>query len=288
MMNFAKNVIQELSNTPIYWKILALYLLLTGGIAIGFVPEIIVFNRVIFLVFFCVFLCISRIFPKIKNLISLILAYAFLGFAYKETALIHPLFFDPIDPLLMQIDVFLFGFQPALEFSKLFSQPWFSELMFFGYFSYYLIPIVIILSLYKQSSDKINELGVVLIGSFVIYYILFIFVPAVGPQFYWTSGDNYITEQGVFGRIVKMIQAHGEAPTAAFPSSHVGISVILLCWLYANNKKLFFGILPFTIILVFSTIYIKAHYAIDVVAGLLSGLIIYSITNDYNKRSKNG
>ncbi|WGU69562.1 phosphatase PAP2 family protein [Capnocytophaga canimorsus] len=60
---------------------------------------------------------------------------------------------------------------------------------------------------------------------------------------------------------------------------------MILLWLYSHNRKLFFGILPFTTILIFSTVYIKAHYAVDVLAGLLSGILIYFITYGYYKRS---
>lgn len=286
-MNFTQNIVQKLPEFPIFWKILALYLLITGVICVWFEPQIILWNRGIFMGFVCIYLILQKLFSKQKHIISLIIAYAFLGVIYKETAIIHPLFFKPIDPFLMQVDEFLFGYQPALEFSQKFPQKWFSELMFFGYFSYYLTPLAVIFALRNQPQQKINQFGLILIGSFVIYYLIFILIPAIGPQFYWNSENNYVVSQGLLGDIIKIIQTHGEAPTAAFPSSHVGISVIILLWLYAHHKKLMWYILPFAIVLIFSTVYIKAHYAIDVIAGFLSGIIIYLITNDYNKRSKN-
>lgn len=65
------------------------------------------------------------------------------------------------------------------------------------------------------------------------------------------------------------IQNTAEQPTGAFPSSHVGISIIIL--LMAKKKApVFYKIAwPFVILLIFSTVYIKAHYAIDVIGGLL-------------------
>ena len=65
-------------------------------------------------------------------------------------------------------------------------------------------------------------------------------------------------------------QEIGERPTAAFPSSHVGMSTIcMLLALVAKRKWLFWVMLPFWILLVFGTVYIKAHYAIDSIFGLV-------------------
>lgn len=58
---------------------------------------------------------------------------------YGETAFFNSLLFKSFDSKLYQIDQFIFGFQPSLEFSRLLTQSWFSELMYFGYFSYYFI-----------------------------------------------------------------------------------------------------------------------------------------------------
>jgi membrane-associated phospholipid phosphatase len=70
----------------------------------------------------------------------------------------------------------------------------------------------------------------------------------------------------------------GERPTAAFPSSHVGITVVilLLAW-HAQSRRqwLFWVIVPFFVLMCFATVYIQAHYLIDALAGLLSGIAFY-------------
>ena len=63
---------------------------------------------------------------------------------------------------------------------------------------------------------------------------------------------------------------------AAFPSSHVGVTtVVMLLALRTRSKGLIFTILPFYILMCFSTVYIYAHYAIDAIAGLLTGILLY-------------
>ena len=72
----------------------------------------------------------------------------------------------------------------------------------------------------------------------------------------------------------------GERPTAAFPSSHVGITVVILmlAW-HAHSRRqwLFWAIMPFFVLMFFSTVYIQAHYLIDAFAGLLTGIAFYAV-----------
>ena len=77
----------------------------------------------------------------------------------------------------------------------------------------------------------------------------------------------------------------GERPTAAFPSSHVGITTILmlLAW-HTRNRHFFWILMPFFILMCFATVYIKAHYAIDAIAGLVSGVLIYIIMWNLTRR----
>ena len=141
-----------------------------------------------------------------------------------------------------------------------------------------------------------------MLAAFFIFYVVFIVVPVTGPTFYYQAvgidniaqgifpnlGSYFNLHQecmpspgytdGIFYHLVENAKAAGERPTAAFPSSHVGISTILmfLAW-HTRERRLFFVLLPFFVLLCISTVYIQAHYAIDALAGLLSGTIIYYV-----------
>ena len=91
---------------------------------------------------------------------------------------------------------------------------------------------------------------------------------------------------GLFTSLVNMAQASGERPTAAFPSSHIGISTILMLLARRSHKGLMFTLLPFYLLLCCATVYIKAHYLIDGIAGIASGIAIYALTTYlYKKRA---
>ena len=243
-----------------------------------------ILTRVIFVFAFIFSLVIKN---KISNnffqLLQNILVFALMTFLYKETAILNTLIFPKIDEFLSNLDQNIFKFQPSIEFSKHFNSLFFSELFYFGYFCYYLLPLVVFGILYKFLPQKIEEFGFILISSFLLYYFIFIIIPAEGPQFYFTFPDNYIEAQGIFGNAIKLIQKNGEAPTAAFPSSHVGISWIVIFWLYQNFRKSVKYFLPFVILLMFSTVYIKAHYFVDVVAGFLTAPIVFFLTFKFYK-----
>jgi membrane-associated phospholipid phosphatase len=61
---------------------------------------------------------------------------------------------------------------------------------------------------------------------------------------------------------------------AAFPSSHVAMSLIALILNWRYNRRLAVGLVPPTLLLMASTVYIYAHYLVDVLAGLLAGLVL--------------
>lgn len=97
----------------------------------------------------------------------------------------------------------------------------------------------------------------------------------MGPQFYFAYPDNTIPDAGIFRELLKFVQETGEKPTGAFPSSHVGICLINLILLYKYARKGFYITLPIAVLLMLSTVYIKAHYLIDVIAGFITAPLIY-------------
>lgn len=237
-------------------------------------------NRVVFFGLFGLTLFFYKKLTKpLANLFSIIIVYAALTILYKETAILNQLFYPTIDSLLEHWDEMIFGFQPALVFSQQFPQTIVSELLYFGYFSYYLMPLIVLFVVFKQFPDKLSEFGFLLIGSFLFYYFLFILFPAVGPQFHWSNPDAFIEAKGFFGNIVKTIQENGEAPTAAFPSSHVGIALILMLWIFKNKRVLFFVFIPNVLLLILATVYIKAHYFVDILAGILTAPVVYFLVS---------
>jgi membrane-associated phospholipid phosphatase len=202
----------------------------------------------------------------------------FLGYFYAETGYLNNLILNDLDPFIKHYEQLLFGCQPSIEFSKLFPQTWFNELMNFGYFSYYFLTVTVCLTIFIVRPKEYQFTIFIIITSFFIYYIIFIIFPVIGPQFYFPAPLSKIPDAGFFRDGVKFAQHIGEQPTGAFPSSHVGMALIFLYISYNNYRKLFLLILPFVIILFFATVYIKAHYLVDVIGGFVSSPLVLFIS----------
>jgi membrane-associated phospholipid phosphatase len=171
-----------------------------------------------------------------------------------------------------------------------------------GYFAYYPLIAIVAIYYFVFKFEWFEKASFVIVTSFFLYYLIYIFVPVAGPQFYFPAigmdnveacnflsigdyfnhnaillpGPNF--EQGLFFDLVEASQEVGERPTAAFPSSHVGISTILMIMAWRVNKKLCYGLIPFYVLLCCATVYIQAHYLIDVFAGLISAVAIYILS----------
>ena len=124
----------------------------------------------------------------------------------------------------------------------------------------------------KQTGIRIISL---IIMSFLYYYLIFIFLPVAGPQYYFASAIPHGTPEGLFPKLVYVAQEIGETTTGAFPSSHVGISAIVLYLSYRYTKKIAPIILIFCLLLWPATVYVKAHYFVDVIGGFLSAPVIF-------------
>lgn len=217
-------------------------------------------------------------FPLIQ-FIRYVFPILLLAFFYKETdSLNNILFRQNLDPLFSRIESLIFNSQPALTFSMYVPSKVFAELMYLGYFSYYLMIILVPMYFYFKDEKHAEQIMFVMINSFLVFYLIFIFLPVTGPQYFFGRLHD-VPDGYLFGYVIHWIHKIGEAPTAAFPSSHVSICLILLLYCYQHARKLLMFILPFAVLLILSTVYIRAHYVIDVVAAIIITPLFYWLSH---------
>ncbi len=277
MGSFLKKLYPAEGLTLFYILLTGLYILLwPGAAADGTLPKLLGVR--LFVVLAIILLSWLPV-TKLTALLRQFWLLAFILYWYPETYDIHSCLFGNLDDFLIHLDAISFGCQPSLEFSRVMPWYWMNELMNFAYLSYYFIIAGTVISLYIKDAATGFKAVTVLLCSFFLYYILFILLPAEGPQFYLPSPDNATPYTKPFRAIMRFLQETGEKPTGAFPSSHVGITVICMMILWLNNgRKLFWCLLPLAILLIASTVYIKAHYLVDVIAGLLTAPLCYRIS----------
>lgn len=223
--------------------------------------------------------------------------------------------FPNLDHIFCGWEQSVFGCQPSLVMPRV--MPWrvVSELLDMGYASYYPIIMVTVVFYFLYRRADFQRAVFVIMSAFLLFYVVFIFLPVAGPTFYFRAVGVDVIEQGVFPSIgtyfaehsdltidclptpgwrdglmwkcVELAKWAGERPTAAFPSSHVGITVVCLLLLWrTGNRKVFFYVLPFAVLMFFATVYIQAHYAVDALAGLVSGILLYVLLWQAARRIK--
>ena len=241
-----------------------------------------------------------RLLPcRLTRLVRILVQMALLSWWYPDTYELNRVL-PNLDHVFAQWEQSWFGCQPSIIFSQTFSHPIFSELMDMGYFIYYpLIAAVAIYYFFWRYKD-FGMASFVILTSFFAYYVIYVLLPVTGPQYYFpaigldnaTAGifpevGNYFAtlreaiespgyKDGIFYQLVLDAHNAGERPTAAFPSSHVGVTTILMLLAWRSRcRPLFWCMLPFYVLLCLSTVYIMAHYAVDVLGGWLSAVIFY-------------
>lgn len=204
--------------------------------------------------------------------------------SYKLTnVFIKPLRPIDYDAQLIAIDRFIFGTDPTVWMHQ-FAHPIITEILQFVYFSFYFLPIILAISLWlnnKQKESKYVMFAVVL--GFLLSYFGYFMVPGVGPRF--TLHDFSQTDvelPGIFAAefFRNLVNVGGGAPPGSaipmetvqrdvFPSGHTLVTLITMILAFKFNDRFRYLLLVTGILLIISTVYLRYHYVIDLVASLV-------------------
>lgn len=182
------------------------------------------------------------------------------------------------DSLLIQLDRILLGVDPTVWLER-FIHPVLTELLTWAYASYYFLPIILAVALYWRGKEKEYDFdrgifGVVL--GFYLSYVGYFLVPAIGPRF-TLAHLHKVDLHGIFvaDTIRETLNALERFKQDAFPSGHTAVVLLVLYYAWHYVRGLFWVFLPVVVALIFSTVYLRYHYVIDVLAGiLLVGVVV--------------
>ena len=263
-------------------------------------PEEMIKGRIRFVLVTLAVWGVYRLFPcRLTMFLRIMVQMLFLSWWYPDTYELNRVL-PNLDHVFAGWEQAVFGCQPALLFAQKVPWGWFSELMCLGYVSYFPLMTLLLVYYFVWRYQEFQKAAFVMLGSFFAYYVVFVLLPVTGPQFYYLAvgtdkiaaglfpnlGDWFLTHSermaapgwsdGFFYHLLDLTHDAGERPTAAFPSSHVGMTtVVMLLALRTRSRWLVFTMLPFYVLMCFSTVYILAHYAIDAIAGLITGVACY-------------
>jgi hypothetical protein len=201
--------------------------------------------------------------------IRLLAAFAFATWFYCAVARITPALGTKLrDGTLLAMDEAIFWQTPAV-FCEQVSTAWLTDLMSLCYLTYHLYLFVAVMHAVLISSTVRQPLSPYLFTGFAIGFAGYLLVPAIGPAFAYPELFRRPLPGGVIARWIAEIVTAGSSRYDTFPSLHVLITCILLDYDWRQMRRRFWIMVIPSVGLMASTIYLRYHYAVDILAALL-------------------
>jgi membrane-associated phospholipid phosphatase len=184
------------------------------------------------------------------------------------------------DDVLIRIDYLLFAAHPTVWVER-FQNAQLTAVLQVAYISYYFMPIALGASLFLRDKRGEFETAVfTIILCFYLSYIGYMLYPAVGPRFTLAHLQTTDLQAGPMTLwIQRSLNSLEHNKTDAFPSGHTAVALVslFLAWKY-RQRALFRVLVPAVSALIVSTVYLRYHYVIDVIAGMLLALMTIFIS----------
>ena len=180
-----------------------------------------------------------------------------------------------------------FGTNPT-QYLYQFANPILTEILQIAYASFFIMPLVLLIELQlKKQILNFRFLAFSLVLGFILSYIGYFLVPAVGPRFtlhdfemtnielpgLWIT--NYLRE---FINTGESIPAGTPNPIEVvqrdvFPSGHTQMTLITMFLAYKFRTSTRYFIYVIGTLLIFATVYLRYHYVVDLIGGLIFMLL---------------
>jgi len=210
-----------------------------------------------------------------------------IAITYKELTYlipgIHPRDFDST---LAAIDHRMFGVHPTVWLER-FTWPPLTEVLQLTYSTYYFLPIILAAVLWrKRQFDRYYFWVFIIVLAMYLSYLGYIAVPAIGPRFLAelaTEQTKAMTGVLLFQTVRDALDRAEQITRDCFPSGHTELTLLVLYYARKFHRKTFWWLLPFGCGIIVSTVYLRYHYVIDVIAGALLAVAIVIIANQLHR-----
>lgn len=184
------------------------------------------------------------------------------------------------DVWIQQVELAVFGGQPSRTFARTFPNLLVSELLHAGYLSYYPLifapPLVLLL---RNERPAFSRTVLALTLTYLACWVLFVCFPVQGPRFLWGPSD---APDGPVRRATLSILAAGSSRGAAFPSSHMAVSVAQAIAALRWQRRLGWVVLVLAFLVGLGAVYGGFHYATDIIAGAALGAVIAGLVTRWH------
>ena len=159
-----------------------------------------------------------------------------------------------------------------------------SELLHAGYLAYYpaiFIPAAMLYARRERRGFAQLVLGVA--ATYAVCWTFYVLFPVEGPRYEWAAPVGI--PDGFARRTALAILAGGSSRGAAFPSSHMAISVVQAIVMWRWNRTVALVLAAIALLVGFGAVYGGFHYGLDMVAGGLLGALIGMLVLLFTQRT---
>jgi membrane-associated phospholipid phosphatase len=211
----------------------------------------------------------SRLVRGLRETLPLLACFLIYTNLHDTIGFVNP---HDVHHYLVALDEAIFGIQPCVWAERLIT-PARTELMQFLYLNFFWIApstSVILLLQRRWPAFRAATFGVLV--CFFLGYALYVAFPAAPPRLVLVSRFTRNLRGYPVGFSTLSAGAFSLLPVdsrAAFPSLHTAASTVALVYAWRHARWWFWALLPFVVGLWASTIYLRHHYFVDLVAGWL-------------------
>lgn len=212
----------------------------------------------------------SRLFSIVRNALPFVICLAIYTNLHDTIHFVNP---HDVQEWFLKADIRLFGVEPTI-WAQQFYRPWLTEVLSFCYTAYLPLTVLLPLILYARGRDRearITLLGIVL--CFYWGYVFYVAFPAVPPRLWIADQYTHNLEGGLLTSTQHaMVSISESSSRAAFPSLHAAITLLTLIYSFRYARRLLWLLLPLAVGLLTATVYLRHHYVVDLMAGIVLAL----------------
>jgi membrane-associated phospholipid phosphatase len=178
------------------------------------------------------------------------------------------------DHYLLAVETRVFSVPPTVWLGH-FTSPILSEAFNAGYFSYFVLLIIVGGAFYARGNRRgFRQVMDASVIAYMICYGFFLAFPTEGPA-YTLAAEHAapLRGEGPFWWMVVLIQKYAGVHGNAFPSSHVAAGAVAVIFAWQYTPRLAAALTPLVFLLCAGAVYDRYHYVTDVVGGMAVAVV---------------
>jgi membrane-associated phospholipid phosphatase len=203
--------------------------------------------------------------------IRLLYPFLLMNLLYQATRTAVPALGLPTwDVRLLTAERWLLGFDPRLELDRQLGWAYTPPISEIFSISYMLLFVLLIASIVREARGTLRRQAAFSSGlwsAYAVGLLGYTLVPARGPYVAFAEIFQHPVAGWIFTDFNRQLVAAGAPGFDVFPSLHVAASAFLLLWHRRTSPRWFRVSLVPVVLLWLSTIYLRYHYVVDLIAG---------------------